>query len=80
MRTETNKLNAFWEKQSDAWVKERATLQDEITALRETRESVEQYYDEATEARNQEIDCLKDHIQQLTQNEDYYLKLAQDKV
>ena len=79
LRTETNKLNAFWEKQSDAWVKERATLQDEISALRETRESVEEYYNEATESRNSEIDCLKDHVKLLAQKEDYYLKLAQDK-
>lgn len=80
LRTEANKLNAFWEKQSDAWVKERATLVEEISALRETRESVEEYYQEATDARNQETECLKDHIQLLAQKEDYYIKLAQDKV
>jgi len=51
-------------------------LKEEISALRETRESVEEYYDEATENRNQEIECMKQNIEDLKHKQEYYVKLA----
>lgn len=78
--SEANRLQAFWENQFKDWVQEKATLNQEIFALRESLSSVEDYYKEATNSWANEFEILKDSNLLLKQKEDYYLKLANDKI
>ena len=80
LRSEANRLQAFWENQFNDWVKEKSTLNEEISALRESLSSVESYYKEATDSRVEEFQILQEQNALLKQKEDYYLKLANDKV
>lgn len=59
LRSEGNKMQAFWEGQFNQWVKEKKSLSDEISANREALTTVESYYQDATEMRNQEVSILK---------------------
>lgn len=55
LRSEANRLQFFWESQFNDWVKEKHTLNNEIQALRQSLSSVEEYYNEASRLRDQEI-------------------------
>lgn len=46
LRTEANKLQAFWESQFSDWVAEKHALTEEIKALRESSKAVAEYYRE----------------------------------
>jgi len=65
LRSEANRLQAFWESQFNDWVKEKSTLSSEIKVLWESLSSVEQYYKDASDIRDNEIDILKSHSDQL---------------
>ena len=62
------------------WVKEKHTLTHEIQALRQSLNSVEDYYKESSGLRDQEIEILKSQSETLKQKEKYYIKLTTDKV
>ncbi len=59
---------------------EKNTLTSEILALRESLASAENYYKESSELRDQEVEVLNQTSALLKQKEDYYLKLANDKI
>lgn len=80
LRTESNRLQAFWENQFNDWVQEKHTLTNEIQALRSSLSSAEEYYKESSTLRDKEIQILQEQTSNLAQKEDYYLKLANDKV
>lgn len=80
LRTESNRLQAFWENQFNDWVQEKHTLTNEIQALRSSLSSAEEYYKEASTLRDKEIQILQEQTSNLAQKEEYYLKLANDKV
>ena len=80
LRTESNRLQAFWESQFNDWVSEKHTLTNEIEALRKSLSSAEEYYKEASTLRDEEIQILQEQTASLTQKEEYYVKLANDKV
>jgi len=61
LRSEANKLQAFWESQFNDWVSEKHTLTNEIQALWESLSSVESYYKESTDIKQKEIDVLHSH-------------------
>lgn len=80
LRSEANRLQFFWESQFNDWVKEKHTLTHEIQALRQSLNSVEDYYKESSGLRDQEIEILKSQSETLKQKEKYYIKLTTDKV
>ncbi len=80
LRSESNKLQAFWENQFNEWVAEKSTLKEEIDALRNSLGTAEKYYQDATDMREKERALLRDNTEFLKQKEDYYIKLANDKV
>ena len=80
LRSEANRLQFFWESQFNDWVKEKHTLTHEIQALRQSLNSVEDYYKESSGLRDQEIEILKSESETLKQKEKYYIKLTTDKV
>ena len=80
LRSEANRLQFFWESQFNDWVKEKDTLTHEIQALRQSLNSVEDYYKESSGLRDQEIEILKSQSETLRQKEKYYIKLTTDKV
>lgn len=80
LRSEANRLQFFWENQFNDWVKEKHTLTHEIQALRQSLNSVEDYYKESSGLRDQEIEILKSQSETLRQKEKYYIKLTMDKV
>lgn len=80
LRSEANRLQFFWESQFNDWVKEKHTLTHEIQALRQSLNSVEDYYKESSGLRDQEIEILKSQSETLRQKEKYYIKLTTDKV
>lgn len=80
LRSEANRLQFFWESQFNDWVKEKHTLTHEIQALRQSLNSVEDYYKESSGLRDQEIEILKSQSDTLKQKEKYYIKLTTDKV
>ena len=55
-------------------------MNQEIKTLRESLNSVEDYYKEASETRDREINVLRQHYQLLQEKQEYYQKLADDKV
>ena len=59
---------------------EKSNLNQEIKTLRESLNSVEDYYKEASETRDREINVLRQHYQLLQEKQEYYQKLADDKV
>jgi len=79
LRTECNRLQSHWEKQFDDWVQEKKTLRDEIHSLRDSIASVEEYYQEASNMRDQEYELLRAQKEKLIEKEEYYLRLAEDK-
>ena len=80
LRNEANKLQQTWESKWNQWVKEKANLQEEIKTLWGSLSSVETYYTEASESRDREIHVLRQHQNLLQEKQDYYQKLADDKV
>ena len=79
LRVETSKLQDFWQGQFETWTGEKDDLQDEITALRDSLESVETYYQEATDMRREESQALKDQTENLREKEIYYLDLVKQR-
>ena len=80
LRNEANKLQQTWENKWNSWVVEKSNLNQEIKTLRESLNSVEDYYKEASETRDREINVLRQHYQLLQEKQEYYQKLADDKV
>ena len=80
LRIEASKLQKFWDNQFNEWVKEKRTYQEEIKSLRHNIETVEEYYREATDLRKEENDMLAEQRHLLRQKEEYYGKLANDKI
>jgi chromosome segregation ATPase len=80
LRIEGNKLQKFWDNQFNDWVKEKRTYQDEIESLRNTIDTVEEYYGEVTELRKEENDLLAEQRHILREKEDFYVKLANEKI
>jgi chromosome segregation ATPase len=70
LRIEGNKLQKFWDNQFNDWVKEKRTYQDEIESLRNTIDTVEEYYGEVTELRKEENDLLAEQRHILREKED----------
>ena len=80
LRIEANKLQKFWDNQFNDWVMEKRTYQNEINSLRENLRTVEDYYKEATELRKEENDLLAEQRHLHREKEEYYIKLANDKI
>lgn len=80
LRIEATKLQKFWDSQFNEWVKEKRTYQDEIKSLRTNLEAVEEFYTEATELRKDENDLLAEQRHLLREKEEYYIKLANEKI
>ena len=79
LRMETKRLEDHWNKQFDQWVLEKRTLNDEIQALRNSYNSVEKYYKEATELRMTENELLAEQRHLTKEKENFYIKLANEK-
>ena len=80
LRIEANKLQKFWDNQFNDWVKEKRTYQSEISSLRENLKTVEDYYKEASELRQEENGLLAEQRHLHREKEEYYIKLANEKI
>jgi hypothetical protein len=80
LRIEANKLQKFWDNQFNEWVKEKRTYQSEIKSLRNTIDTVEEFYSEATDLRKEENELLAEQRHFLRDKEEYYIKLANEKI
>lgn len=80
LRIESAKLQKFWDGQFNEWVREKKTYQEEIKSLRNNIEAVEEFYKEATDLRREENDTLQEQRHLLRSKEEYYIKLANDKI
>ena len=74
LRTEATKLQKFWDNKFNEWVHQEKTYRDEISALRDSLDSVEEYYNEAAELRKAENEMLAEQRRLLKEKEDFYIQ------
>ena len=76
LRTEATKLQKFWDNKFNEWVHQEKTYRDEISALRDSLDSVEEYYNEAAELRKAENEMLAEQRRLLKEKEDFYIQMT----